>query len=104
MHEGTQLSNQPQYTSLIYHDSSQPSKEYKHNQSTLTRKPRNESHNHHVIRMVQLTSNAVSTSARLALDLRTPRKSSNASQVLASRLAFITPEYHFIKVVGLFAA
>ena len=36
---------------------------------------------------------------RPALNTRTPRKSSNASQVLA----FITPLYHFIKVACWFA-
>ena len=54
MHEGAQSSKQPQsyfVTDLdIYHDSSQPAKEYKHNQGALTQMPRNKSHNHHIIR------------------------------------------------------
>ena len=57
----------------------------------------------HFANTVQLTSNVASTSARLMLDphstQRTPRKSSNALQVLA----FITPLYHFIKVADLLA-
>ena len=55
MQKGVQLSNQPQsyfVTDLdIYHDSSQPAKEYNYNQCTLTQIPKKESHDHHILIM-----------------------------------------------------